>query len=241
LGGLANVFCLGFEFDALEVFGMVREPLLDQPTPDPNTPEGRATIEKTKRFMQELGEFISMFTGMEAVLFSLLGTLAQVPPAIARALFADARIDTAMTSIRRVLAARQKIVGKTEFETRLEAVIIPVLEQTAVINSVRNHIIHHGMAGSPVDAPIASNWARARSPDQIVEIPLSAESLKDMTSDIGRSFGIVTYVVMALTPNFPKSGDEITLAEKMLREKPWLYKSPLQGGKKGKTSNKTPK
>ena len=214
---------------------MSRTPNIFSPTtPDPNTPEGQALLEAREKFFGAIGKLIGTFAVLESALFALLGTLSQVPKPIALALFADQRVDGAMTAIRRVLAARQKLLGKTDFEVRAQKLLDTVLSQIAAINKVRNHLIHHGTMGSEFDDPIASNWPRARSEEQLTEIPVSPTALEQMLQDIGTGVVIIGYLTAAATTTIQAS-HLLPLAEKHLEEHPWQYKSPLQGGKKGNT------
>jgi hypothetical protein len=78
---------------------MSRTPNIFSPTtPDPNTPEGQALLEAREKFFGAIGKLIGTFAVLESALFASLGTLSQVPKPIALALFADQRVDGAMTA-----------------------------------------------------------------------------------------------------------------------------------------------
>ena len=220
---------------------MVRIPPIRPPkNPDPSTQEGRAWIEARDSFFLAAGKFLTMFGPVEASIFALLGSLTNLPKPIALALLADLRIVGAMDAVKRVLKARQEMLGRNDIEVRIEKVLGAVISQMTVINKVRNHIIHHGLMGSDFEDPVASNWPRARSQENLTEISVSPIELEQMLQDIGTCMIVMAFIGAFTTPGLI-APDALTMAEKRLVQHPWQYKPPAQEGAPDKSRSKTRK
>ena len=88
---------------------------------------------KRHRYYVELGYFINAFSFMETGLFLVLCKVARIPQPIGLALFSGTRADAFLSLIRRAHEARN-----IEIKPWLER----ALQQAAIINGVRNDLVH---------------------------------------------------------------------------------------------------
>lgn len=224
---------------------MVKPPHIkrSEPPPPPDSPEGRARAERIKEYYKELGVLVSMFPAVEVSMFALLAALCGARRELALALFADVRIDSAMTTARRLLAAREEVFGKSELQSLTERWLHYAFDQLGIINGIRNQIIHHGLGevSASFEKVTISNRFRARSEAHLTEIPISAEILRQMKHDAAIAGGIISSVTRALLSHATAATSSFQSIAFFAKEHPWQYKSPLQGGKKGKTPDSSPK
>ena len=193
---------------------------------NPDTPEGRAAIEMRRQYFEALGSLIAIFPAIEMGLFATLGALSGVPLPMGRALFSDTRIDAGMRYVKRVLKAR-KIQNKAHaaFEDEITAVIDEAFVHLQLINSVRNHIVHHGTADFHKEEPIISNLTRALTKDVVREIKISAKSIREMMEDLGKIEILLTFVTLRAENKGTRTQQDKLLetAHKM----PWRYQAQV--------------
>ncbi len=205
--------------------------------PDPNTEEGKKIIEATKGLYESVGKLVVYFSVIETSLFTFLGSLWHVPLPVAKALYSDLRVDAAISTARRLVAARQQEFGENWIEKEIERWMDYTFTQLATINGIRNHIVHHGVMGMrDIENPVVTNRMRARAEFHVKEISISRQEVDAMQEDLG---GIVIILaVIGTVPLRPQMA--IEAFEQLKKVPPWKYKSPLQGGKKDKGQNKAP-
>jgi len=208
---------------------------------EPGSEEERDANKFLTEFHESIGVMVQFFPAIEGMLFDVLGLLLMVPRKFALAVFTDVRIDKAMEAARRLIHVRKETSPNKAREERIERWLIYVFDQLALLNSVRNHLVHYGVIGSlgfdDNQNIVSSNRSRARTEAHVREIPISIELLKSIITDEGGVTLALSYIITAL--NFPqefeKSGEAI---ERQMKETTWRYKPPAQENRRGKSQNK---
>ena len=210
--------------------------------PDLSKEEDRKKLEDFRKYNEGVGKLITGFSGAEIILFSILGSLWNVPLPVARAIYSDLRIDAAINTAKRLLEARKQVFGANEFEKDIEKWLTYIFDQLGIINGIRNHIVHHGVvATTDFSKPVVSNRLRARAASQVKEIEISPADLEALNSDLGGIIAMLPAVSIAiLSGPSPKAAEAFAMLEETKKRNAWRYKSPLQGGKKGKSPDKAP-
>ena len=173
-----------------------------------------------RKYWNELGHFIHVFSETEYWLLLLLHKYAGVKPKIAGVIFSGTRSDAAKDQIKAILDATEK----PKILARLER----PLAQMATINTIRNHLIHWGATHSRTKKLRVSNALLYPSAKRLKEFSISPEDLRAMRQDLYR---ISAYFMLELYPRRQRFWSE-WLA------KPWLYKPP-QPSQRRKGSGKT--
>ena len=150
-----------------------------------------------------LAQFVLMFAKVENAIVRTLQRLSKVSVEVAQAIFSGVRSEGAIQNINRILEISDPIndANRKRFSR--------AFEQFRHINDVRNLLLHHGKT--------ALTESRVRS------IPISAETLEQMTEDLGKIDALLTLTAIA-------RGGDLEDADAIYRElqKPWLYKPPRQ-------------
>jgi hypothetical protein len=192
--------------------------------PTPNDPHRHDDYHK------QLGLFASVFAQVEAHLFVLLIVLAGVTLPIGRALFSGTRALEAISLMRRVMTAKPP---PENIRTTLEA----VFAQLALINDIRNHVIHYGTGFAETEY-VSSNAIRALSSDKEREFTVSPTILHKISSDLVVANTTLSYCTAALRNKEPES---IPPDVMKAQQRAWLYKLPGPAPKGRKTRGATQK
>lgn len=178
-------------------------------------------------FWTALGRFIHKFAEVETLLFIQLIQTAGVPLQTAQAIFTDARIDKAKSTINRIRAANG--MPKSPVLTR-------AFDQLGVIASVRNDIVHYG-AMHTAEGFVVSNALWAHAPGKMRRFVISPTILNQMTTDLETIQAC--FAVLSLTGIAPQQF--IDQGFGLRAQAPWQYKPPQPSARPGKNPNKPPK
>jgi hypothetical protein len=134
-------------------------------------------------YHQSLGKFVTVFTVVEGLLTKAIGVGAMLPPKIAIAILSGStRVNSAMEITRRLLAAIEEI-GKLDPMVKLY--MTQALDQLALINSIRNDILHFGpIPGSTDDVFVISNRHHVHLSRNLRERLVTPATLEDMSGDL---------------------------------------------------------
>jgi len=152
----------------------------------------------------------------------MLWTYAEVSHSVARSIFSGARGDTCRDFINRICDA----TGRIDEKTRLE----PVFAQIGHIGSARNAVVHWGSSIMEDDSVMAINHLLANTPDRIKYIPMSTQTINDMSVDLRKINVILALDTVDFMASKIAAGDQVTQSIKYYRNifesKPWRYKPP---------------
>jgi hypothetical protein len=157
-----------------------------------------------------------MFAKVENAIVRTLQRLSKVSVEVAQAIFSGVRSEGAIQNINRILEISDPIndANRKRFSR--------AFEQFRHINDVRNLLLHHGIESSGKDL-VTTNRKTALTESRVRSIPISAETLEQMTEDLGKIDALLTLTAIA-------RGGDLEDADAIYRElqKPWLYKPPRQ-------------
>jgi len=182
----------------------------------------RAPKAAPEEFYTTLGRFISTFAAVEGALYVLLVKTSNVPPAMARAVFTDARIDNAKKAINRLRTAQ----GLPE-----NAMLTRAFLQLSEIAKMRNDLFHYGERYSEEhDAIIVTNEKFVHTKANIRRSAISADILSDMIHDL-------LAIQIALGAMWFE-GDEAAPDLSGIERLPWRYKwrAPSRARNEGRDS-----
>jgi hypothetical protein len=181
-------------------------------------------------YLLALGKFINLYAQIEKELVVVLANYGNLSPNIAKALFSNARPDTTMTGIRRVVHVR-KLRGPRIKE------LYAVLDQLGKITRLRNDLVHLG--GLPKrDSEGVNHETKFEISNQILAhsrkvrrtIPITAKILDDAHGDlVAISLRLVTHMKIKLAdPKLDWFGAELLKgfrrANPISRPPAWFYK-----------------
>lgn len=210
---------------------------------DPNTEEGKANIERRRRYFEAVGTLFTFMPPVELSLAAMLGAVAGVSSAMMAVLMPDLRIHHGVDKIRSAMEVRFKIPKRLEdlkYKRTVERLFWHwdrASAQLNIINKIRNDIAHFGPIDIGAEAPTISNWSRAQSEDRLRTFQVSAEDVEKMIHDLTLITCAMTLVVGFIENKHP----DILNALDHDASKPFRYKSPLQGSRQNKTGDKPPK
>ena len=180
---------------------------------------GRGFSVDIDKYYLALGRFITNFSKVENYLLRLVRMEAGLTPQIAPALLSSLRIMQAIDALRRVHEAKG-----TAIDTQLKR----ALDQLANINTARNWIVHWGVDFTDPLAPVVSNKGLAHNAESLRQIPVSVETIHDMTYDLGQ----LSFLFQAhLNPEWDSKGAKA-------EARTWLYKFPHSKDSPAKTPKK---
>lgn len=176
-------------------------------------------------YLAALGRFVHAFSQIEAHLTVVLWVAAKIDFDIARALLSGVRIDGAINLLGRTMDARG-IIGPNR--TSLDA----ALQQLGLINKMRNDVLHYGATALANGELIVSNKMSAHLISRLREVPISVQSLDDMTYDLDKIW--VQLEVSGHRLIFPDLQFSIRGYDERL-QRAWRYKPAPQSAQPRKT------
>lgn len=179
-----------------------------------------------RKYLLALGQFIDQFAKNEAMVHLLLQTLCKVRPKIAAAVFSGARIDGAMSFIKRIMEVENP--GKAKREE-----IDDLLPRLREIAALRNDIVHYGSRVYG-DQRIVTNEFLAHTDTRVRKIQVSPQMLRDATYDLNKiNIHLVFNVLRG--PRTPGTEPFLTILNS-----PWRYKPPKQAQRHRKNLDTSP-
>jgi hypothetical protein len=175
-------------------------------------------------YLASLGQFVHVFSQVEAMVAIALWVVADIKFEVAPALLSGVRVDGAIGLLGRVMDAK-KMTGPNRESAET------ALRQLGIINKLRNDILHYGvdMTGGEL---IVSNKMSAHIPERLREIVISHHILDDMTHDLEKInvhlFAFYTRTI------YPEIKIDIPGYAERLRQ-PWRYRSPRQSSSQDKS------
>jgi len=152
---------------------------------------------KNAPYMFALGNFISMFSALEAKLQAALWKFAGVTPPGAQAVFSGVRVNGAMQFINRLADAQNwDKARKDELQF--------MFAQLGIINRLRNDLLHYGASWQELEDEtfVITNKPFVHVPERIQETRITPEILKDAHSTRPKSFSASSFLVGAT--NIPR-------------------------------------
>jgi len=172
-------------------------------------------------YWEALGLFVHAFAETECILGILLRKRAEVPEHVGNAIFSGARIDTAMSYIRRIEEAKTNV---RDIGSALSDAFI----QLKIINDVRNDILHYSAQEGDDYERVVSTELTALTSKHVRQTSVSSETLLAMLSDL---FRIRAVFLVAVAPFFAEGMPTLLTQE-------WRYK-PNSAQPKGNDNGKT--
>jgi hypothetical protein len=167
-------------------------------------------------FHQALGNFLTRFSEIEALMQRTLWRLAGVGPPTAQALFSGVRLEAAMQYISRIAAAEQ-------WNAHRKAQIQHIFSQLGLINKLRNHILHYGAEPEGPNTWIITNKHFAHVPQNVSRIAISPTTLDDARYDLDK---IEYHLIFLVSGTSVRAPDQEEIDAVLGRA--WRYKSPPQ-------------
>jgi hypothetical protein len=184
-------------------------------------------------FLAAFGDFMLAYSQVEAVLKEVLRKSAGVTRPVGKALFSDMRLRPAIDRIRRINEANG---------TQIHPKLSEAFEQLAAINDMRDKLIHQGFSCVDDGSFITSNRRLAHVETKVKTLPISIETLADMTDDLtGIHLSFIRWGdASSDRQRQPHIWTELmrALDERQLR--PWRYKSPSPASTPGKSRSVPP-
>lgn len=177
-------------------------------------------------YWQTLGQFISMFSGVEEAIQRLLWAHANVQEPISQAVFSGVRVDNGSGLIRRVIEAKGE---------KISPALAAAFTQLSLINSLRNQIVHYGATQANEDEWHVSNALIAHNEAKLTKHIISPNVILHMTRDLVKIRVHLLLEKIRIIGKTPLSDDDVVEMEGMIAL-PWHYKPHLQA----KTRHKTP-
>ena len=187
-----------------------------------------------------LGQFISLYAQIEKLLVAVLISYGDLTPSVAKALFSNARPDTTMTGIRRIVHVR-KLRGPRIKELNA------ILDQLGLITRLRNDLVHIGGLPKTDREGVShetnfeiSNRVLAYSRKVSRTTPVTATVLNEARTDLfAISLRLITH--MKIKGKNPKLGWFTTellrgfrRANPISRPPAWLYKPNVKVARRRK-------
>ena len=193
---------------------------------------------ETDEFHLELGQFITAYSIVEQSLVVVLKNYANLSIPVSKALFSNARPDTTMTAIRRVIEVR-KLRGSKIVELK------SILDHLGTITKVRNDLVHlgsHPVSGRGDDKRrIVTNKLLAHSHRVKRRFPLSAAVLKAINVDLFEISLRLTFHMHPRPLKMTWDWFERTIISRFRNQYPasrlpaWRYKSPSPKARRHKS------
>jgi hypothetical protein len=168
-------------------------------------------------YWQALGEFIETFSATESMLFTYLSIYAGLAHYSAKALLSGIHVDQIINYIRRMWYARPP---DPEIALQLGA----AMTQLALINNVRNNVVHFASTATFGEERISTNISRALKAEKVREYRVSARIIKSMVSDLNE---ITDCIIYALTVLIQPPTARDSLETQIVLSSSWQYKPPL--------------
>jgi hypothetical protein len=171
-------------------------------------------------YLIRLGGFVTVFAGIEALLHEALRHYTKMPFRTANAILSGIRVDAAMSFIKRISDAEH-------FPKEIKDEMKYVFDQLALINQMRNDILHYGLAFGAGDF-IVTNAMFAHTEDHIRNLNISPQTLSEMTSDLIKIRSHMTMWIHGdvIRLAIKDSGNSYPYDEHI--SSPWRYKPPPQ-------------
>lgn len=207
------------------------------------TAELAATInelnERRNRFYRELGEFISLFAGIEIQLLDVVYHFGQLKWPIAKALVSPLRVDSAITHLRRILFVR-RLRSKQAIE------LTNVLDHLNLINKLRNDMLHYGFTDLQQTEPDhfwVTNARNVYARRAMIRHRISQKDLANLNADLAEISLRLISLLPHLKQNWELRGYVRTLraAHPIGRPPAWNYKFPSQAKSRRKNRGLPPK
>ena len=160
----------------------------------PGLPKTKAQIKREAEYHQSLGQFVTEFSNVEALLHGLVSLFAGVKQPTANAVFSGVRIEAAMSYINRIADAQK---WRKEKKARLQI----IFTQLGQINKLRNEILHYGSTVQTSGTVLITNKSIVHLKSRIQERRISAAVLNDATNDLMKIFWLL--VAFAWRPKVP--------------------------------------
>ena len=167
----------------------------------------------TERYWLALGRFTSEYSRVETCVQTLLWIVAETPPKTAQAIFSGTKTDTACRFIRRLFESRNE---------DLPELLSRAFDRLAIINTVRNDIIHYGIQYDEASRMVTSN-AMMALPGKERKTHISPLVLEQLWGDLVT----IQYCMNAYFFS-TKGGSKPSVIERSLKgaQVPWQYKPP---------------
>lgn len=167
--------------------------------------------------LESLGHFVLAFAFVENVMQGTLRALGRVSDQFARAALAGVRVDVAMESLTRYFEV-------TNAPTKQRAVYSEIFSYVRSINKARNLILHYGVTWGE-GGFTASDAGRALTPDRIRRLPVTEETLDQMSDDLWKAASmLILQMLKAMSPTY----DATTNVMYSTAQEPWLYRPAEQ-------------
>jgi len=177
-------------------------------TAEPEVTAEGLDSDKLTKYFTELGRFVTVFAGVEGMVFVHLAELVGLSLKEATAVTSGAKVDACMSFIKRVHEARSVDVPKQ---------IDAAMQQLSLINKLRNDILHQGtQSGFTV-----TNELRAL-PKRVIAYTVSADLLIQATHDLVKIMFLMSGAIKNVSSPSPAEMGRI----KSVLESPWLFKPP---------------
>jgi len=161
-----------------------------------------------------LGEFIHVFSQVEAQLQYALWNEAGVSPEVAKAVFSGVRLDQGKNLIIRLQDATRK-----ERNTLLDS----AFAQLKILTSARNDIVHYGARFEGGKIHISTAMA-AHVPERLRVTPIGKDTFQAMISDLHHiKWVVILHMLSKGTPPPQYERDVLSASER-----PWQYRPPQQ-------------
>lgn len=179
-----------------------------------------------------LGHFIDQFSRAEHAVSLFLADRAKLERPIAKALLSGVRIDAGISLIRRVYEAR----GLT-----IEPYIDSALRQLALINGVRNDLVHYGTRFDDDGAPVISTNRSAHIAKRERRTPVPSATLNAMMKDVHK-ISFILLLAMREPDDRPETNEyALKMLARDAQQGAWFYKPPQQASSRRKTRDAQPK
>lgn len=181
--------------------------LVKRPQPEPDfSPESD--------YWLALGQFVEAFALAEGMLFMYLIYSVKINKLVGKALFGRLRCEELIKGVRRTWDVAPPSPSEL---SEIDA----VLTQLALINGVRNDVIHNRSHVFPDRGRVSTNLLRAHTPFKVVERRVSPSLLMGLTQDLGK----ITLHLASIRLQFNDTFEQRAAAEPSLRDE-WQYKGP---------------
>jgi hypothetical protein len=167
-----------------------------------------------EEYWAALGRFVHEFSRAEQALLALLRQISGLTEPIGGIILTNSRVDQAKEMVKRIFEVDEQSMGRTRMERPFA--------QLAVINTMRNHIIHWGAVHDGADELLVSNAHLHPHPDRAKEFRVSPDDLAAMSIDL---YHIAVYFLVEASLQQQLSRGSLDTYTGLQAE-PWLYKPP---------------
>lgn len=176
-----------------------------------------------KDYYSALGEFVDQFAKTENFLFWTLHIVSGIELPVFNAFLSGTRARTAISYFKRLYETR---------DSELPPWLMEAFSQFATINTERDLILHSGVTPDRTFSLVVSNKDRAHVARAIRSIPVTPDTLADMTTDLEQVAKLIELWLMLcesdrLRAKYPSQKIKITVAPNALEKalhRSWLYK-----------------